>query len=79
MIIKQKIDDLIEIGYNRGEVLEMTKVFPSIFGYTTDEIRLPQITSSNVHCRNSLVPSLLVRFSIIAFKSYLKIIKYLTE
>lgn len=51
------------------------------------EIMLPQITLSNigVHCRISfgsqfqyyLVPSVLAIFSVIAFKSNLKIIKYL--
>ena len=37
--IKQKITDMIELGYTREEVIKMTKSFPAIYSYSIENIK----------------------------------------
>ena len=37
--IKQKIDDLISLGYSRDDVIKMTKQLPTLFGYGIENIK----------------------------------------
>ncbi len=37
--IKQKIEDMITIGYTEAEVIKMTKALPSLFGYSIENIK----------------------------------------
>ena len=37
--IKQKIEDIISLGYTKEEVIKMTKSLPSIYGYSIENMK----------------------------------------
>ena len=37
--IKQKIDDLISLGYSYNDIIKMTKELPSLYGYSIENIK----------------------------------------
>ena len=37
--IKQKIEDMISLGYTKEEVIKMTKTSPSIYSYSIEKIK----------------------------------------
>ena len=37
--IRMKIDDIVDLGYTREEVIRMTKLLPSLFCYNIENIK----------------------------------------
>ena len=37
--LKQKVENMISLGYTKEEVIKMTKVQPNIYGYTIDNLK----------------------------------------
>ena len=37
--MKQKQEDLINLGYTKGEIIKMTKMLPTIYGYSTENMK----------------------------------------
>jgi len=37
--IKQKIKDMLELGYSYNDIIKMTKQLPAIYGYSIENIK----------------------------------------